>query len=70
MEDFNYNSVKANLKAMRVKAGMTQKDVANALGVTIQTMRSYENMPNKLTIGKIVALAKIYKVQPRIFFMD
>lgn len=70
MEQFDFEQITRNLKAMRVKKGLTQEDVARLMNVTVQTVRSYENQPQKLDLRRIVEFADLYGCSPRVFFMD
>lgn len=51
-----------SIKMAREKAGFTQKDVEDALGLRSLTMRDYEIGRLKLPIGVAMELAKLYKV--------
>ena len=70
MEQFDFELITRNLKAMRVKCGYTQEDVARLMNVTTQTVRNYENQPQRLDLKKIVEFSKLYGCSPRVFFMD
>ena len=51
--------MKLPLKAARAYADMTQQDVADALGLTRETIRAYEgykSYPDSRTIVKLLAL--------------
>lgn len=47
------------IKAGRVWCGLSQKDVADALGMKVATYRAKENGVNQFTDEEKVALAKI-----------
>lgn len=51
-----------NLKAARIRAGLTQKEVADRLGVGKSTYSQYETGTNEPSIPRIKALAKILGV--------
>ena len=54
---------KFTLKAARVNAGFTQKEVANLLGVSNLTVSNWENgvsYPNAVQIDKICDLYKLH----------
>jgi len=51
-----------SLEALRVNAGMTQQDVADKLGVTRQTVLSWERGNSETKELVIYALAKLYNV--------
>ena len=52
------NSVAKNLKTIRLKAGYTQSDLAQALHVTRQTVSSWETGRNEPDIESLTALAE------------
>lgn len=51
-----------NLKYCRIKAGMTQEKLADALGVTIQTIRSWENKRTAIPVPNTHRLAEFFGV--------
>lgn len=59
-----------HLKAARVNAGYTQKEVAKALKISKNTIISYESYKSKPTIETAAKLAKLYgmSVNDIIFF--
>ena len=52
----------ARLKQARVKAGLTQKDAADALGVTYQAVSNYERDKCKVASGILKQLCVLYHV--------
>lgn len=51
-----------NLKNERISRGMTQKEVADLIGIKTQSYQAYENnvaLPNVLNLLKIVEIFKI-----------
>lgn len=70
MENFDKEIVSRNLKAMRVRSGMTQQEAAEKLGVSVVTFRKYEKDPSKLSFGNIIKLSEMYGCLPRVFFME
>ena len=58
------------LKAARVNAGLTQKEAANALGISKGTLASYEMYRTKPDIEKSKRIAALYNltVDDIIFF--
>ena len=51
------------LKELRIKHGLTQKQVAELIGVSVKTYRKYENVScNRMKATKIVILARYYSV--------
>lgn len=49
--------MKISLKAARITAGMTQNEVAELLGVHVQTYRKLEENPNLATIEQAKKLS-------------
>ena len=60
--------VSNNLKSARIKAGLLQDQVAERLGVSRQTMSSYETDPGKLKLAQFLQLAEIYGCSIGYFF--
>lgn len=56
------------LTGIRLLAGVTQKDVAQKLGVTNATVSGWERGVSKPPIGKVPAMAEIYNLPPNIMF--
>ena len=52
-----------SLKAARVNAGMTQKDVAQRLGVTKTTIVNWEKHDNRLSFDKLNKLCSLYGIR-------
>lgn len=62
-------SEKITLKAARVNAGLTQKEVAEKMGVSIQTINKWENNLKIVKLGSFNKLCKLYnKNVNEIFF--
>lgn len=64
----SYVPFKVSLKAARVNAELTQKEAANALGLTERTLQNYESgdtIPNWDTVDKLSAL---YGIPADFFF--
>ncbi len=54
--------MKLSMKAARVNAGLTQVDVARALGINRETLRRYENDPGRMPFAlmrKFTALTNV-----------
>ena len=64
--------VAIHLKAARVNAGYTQKEVAKALKISKNTIISYESYKSKPTIETATKLAGLYgmSVNDIIFFAE
>lgn len=50
------------LKELRLKAGVTQKELANVLGVTGQTLLNWENGIYEPKIAELIKLADYFNV--------
>lgn len=53
-------SEKITLKAARVNAGLTQKEVAEKMGVSTQTINKWENNLKIVKLGSFNKLCKLY----------
>lgn len=53
---------KFTLKSARVNAGMTQKEVADKLGIAVSTLKNWENGTTFPKQPMIEALCELYKV--------
>lgn len=51
-----------SLAAARVNAGLTQRDVAAALGVAPNTVCDWENGKTELSYNRALALAEMYNL--------
>ena len=54
--------IETNLKNLRVKSGFTQRQIAEKLNVTRQTISSYESGRTQPDVEMIEKLAAIYRV--------
>lgn len=50
------------LKAARVNVGLTQKEVADRIGVSETTIFNWENGKNKMPLEGLVKLANLYSM--------
>lgn len=57
------DNIKISLAAARVNKGFTQKDVADKLGVSIQSVCSWEKEPHKINICTAYQLADLYDLR-------
>ena len=60
--------VSKNLKMRRVFLGLSQQDLAIETNVSIQQIQKYEKAINRISSGKLYALAKFLKVTVDYFF--
>lgn len=60
--------VSKRLKMRRVMLGMSQQDIGNAVGVSIQQIQKYEKATNRISSGKLFAIAKFLKVPITYFY--
>lgn len=57
-----------NLKELRKEKGLTQKDVAEKLGISESTYSLIENDIVKISVNRAEELSRILDVSPMIFF--
>jgi len=62
--------MKLSLKAARVNANLTQKEVAERIGVSVVTYIKMENDVNSISIGDAKRLAKILGASYNAIFFD
>jgi transcriptional regulator with XRE-family HTH domain len=63
------NHVAGRIRLRRGLLGMSQSDLASALGITFQQVQKYERGSNRVSVGKLYRLAEILGV-PLGFFFD
>lgn len=63
------NHVASRIRLRRALLGMSQSDLAKALGITFQQVQKYERGSNRVSVGKLYRLADILDV-PMMFFFD
>ena len=51
-----------SLKELRARKDMTQSEVAEEMGISVQTYNAWEKDISNVAIGKVDALAKFYGV--------
>lgn len=56
------------LKMCRIRNDLTMKNVAEKFGISIETLRRYENDSNGLSVERLEELLNYYKVEKSIFF--
>jgi transcriptional regulator with XRE-family HTH domain len=60
--------VSKRLKMRRMILGLSQQEIGEAVGVSIQQVQKYENAKNRISSGKLYSFAKILKVTISYFF--
>ena len=58
-----------NIKRRRIILGLSQKNVADILGVSVQQVQKYENFKNRISAGKLPTLATLLKMPLKSFFI-
>jgi transcriptional regulator with XRE-family HTH domain len=51
-----------NIRVLRLKEGISQTALANALGVTFQQVQKYENGTNRVGSGRLLKISDLFKV--------
>lgn len=70
MNEIIIERLKRNMKALRVKAGYTQEDVADLLYVTRETVFRWEKEPERMSFVKLADIAKLYNCTVNDFFAE
>lgn len=68
--DVNDIEIGRRLRVRREFVGLSQTELANAVGVTFQQIQKYEKGGNRVSGSRLVMLAKALKCQPADFFGD
>jgi len=68
-EDRAEEHVAGRMRLRRGLLGLSQSELARALGITFQQVQKYERGSNRISIGKLVRLAEVLDV-PISFFFD
>ena len=58
------------MRARRIALGLTQADVAEALGVSFQQLQKYESGENRIGAGQLYTLANLLDVSIDFFFRN
>lgn len=61
-------AVGGNLRAMRVRSGMSQGTLGIAVGITFQQVQKYENATNRISASRLVDFARALNCSVRDFF--
>lgn len=59
----------ARLRTVRLLKGLTQKDVASAIGVTFQQIQKYERGENRVSAVRLVQFHRLFE-KPYGYFLD
>lgn len=68
VELIDAKAVSNNLKSARVRKGLVQQDVADALGVSRQHFSRMERNPSNMKLKTYLMLAELYGVPLAYFF--
>lgn len=60
--------VGSRLRARRMALGLSQTNLADAIGLTFQQIQKYEKGTNRIGAGRLYQLAEVLKVDPEFFF--
>jgi transcriptional regulator with XRE-family HTH domain len=60
--------VGCRVRLRRIALGLTQTNIASALGITFQQVQKYERGTNRIGASRLHRLAKILQVDPAFFF--
>ena len=56
------------LKLLRLANKVSQRDLANKMGVTYQQVQKYENGLNKISVSRLWQVCEIFKISPNVLF--
>lgn len=70
MNKISIETLKRNIKGLRVKAGFTQDQAADALLLSKETIFRWEKEPQKMPIIKLALLADLYHCSVNDFFTE
>lgn len=56
------------MRRRRILLGLTQDQVADALGISYQQIQKYETGANRISAGRLAQIAEVLEVQPGWFF--
>ncbi len=60
----------AQLKNIRIREGLTQKQLSKVMGVTFQQIQKYEKGQNRITASKLYVVSKSLNLPIIDFFSD
>jgi transcriptional regulator with XRE-family HTH domain len=58
------------LRKRRKELNLTQKEIANFLGITFQQVQKYENGSNRICASRLYTLCNLLNVGPSYFFKN
>jgi len=58
------------IRAMRIEKGLSQTDLGNRLGVTFQQVQKYEKGVNRVSAGRLAAIADLFETTIMSFYPD
>ena len=61
-------SIAKSVRSSRMRLGLSQTEVAARLGVSFQQVQKYENGTNRIGAGRLLEMARIFKVPIEEFF--
>jgi transcriptional regulator with XRE-family HTH domain len=60
----------ARIRMRRIMLHLSQRTLANALGMSLQQVRQYEDGGGRISAGELCAIAEALDVPPEFFFAD
>jgi transcriptional regulator with XRE-family HTH domain len=60
--------VGSKVKSRRLILGLSQEELAKAIGLTFQQIQKYERGTNRISVSRLVDICKVLKVQIDYFF--
>lgn len=70
MKESFKQKVSSELRALRAKNGLKQKEVANIAGIDIMTVARYENNSVSMQLDMLEKILSVYNVPLNIFFTN
>lgn len=62
--------VGTQIKMLRIAQKMSQKDLAQKMGITYQQVQKFESGLNRIAIGRLWQICKIFEISPNYLFDD
>jgi transcriptional regulator with XRE-family HTH domain len=62
--------VAKRVRTLRLRRGLSQTELSEALGVTFQQVQKYERGANRISAGRLYQIAKVLGVPVAFFFAD